>query len=84
MNPQAKMIGLAEFMTNSIVSEAKQQPTYAKALQQLKRDQNKMADYLAPDCPLTIARAVAQVTNAIYGEAIYQLTDEAKAQPIEH
>ncbi|WP_436669922.1 hypothetical protein [Lactiplantibacillus plantarum] len=82
MNPQIKMIGLAEVMTNSIVSEAKQQPTYAKALQKLKHDQDKMADYLEPNCPLAVARAVAQVTNAIYGEAIARIYREAKDQPI--
>ncbi|MFO1546580.1 hypothetical protein ABC418_17190 [Lactiplantibacillus plantarum] len=84
MNPQEEISQLTAELFNRIINEAREQPTYAKALQKLKRDQDKMADFLTPQCPLTIARAIAQVTNAIYGEAIHRLLDEAKAQSIEH
>ena len=82
MNPQSKLIGLTGVLLNEVIVDAKNQPTYGKALRKLKHDQDKSADYLEPGCPIEIGRAVARVTNAIYGEAISQLYQEAKNQPI--
>lgn len=84
MNPQKKMVDLSGELIVKIVNEALQAPTYGEAIKKLKHDQDEMADYLEPGCPLAVARAVAQVTNAIYGEAIDQLYTIVKSQPIQH
>lgn len=84
MNPQKKMVDLSVEIMVKIVNEALQAPTYGEAIKKLKHDQDEMADYLEPGYPLAVARAVAQVTNAIYGEAINQLYTIVKSQPIQH
>lgn len=68
-------------LLSELLQEARQKNTYGEAIKYLKSEQDKIAR--KADANGEIDRAVAILANRIYGEAIWQISSEAKKQPIQ-
>lgn len=82
MNTLNSLNNLAADALNNLKLQAKSKETYNDAIKFLKNEQTKIARNGLPDRPSEIDRAILHLTDAIYGEAIYQIGAEAREQPI--
>lgn len=82
MNPIIEINDHAARLLNNILTQARTYKTYDSAIKYLKNEQTQIARNGSSNGPSEIDRAILHLADAVYGEAIYQISKEAREQPI--